>query len=56
MPLKVFENLTEYLHVAARESEPLRGSDWLERLFKIRPVLNVIAKLLAHTTSPLETK
>ena len=27
MPLKVFEKLTEYLHVADRESEPPRGSD-----------------------------
>ena len=27
MPSKVFEKLTEYLHVADRESEPPRGSD-----------------------------
>ena len=52
MPLKVFEKLTEYLHVADRESEPPRGSDEFDRLFKIRPVLNVIAKNFAQYYKP----
>ena len=52
MPLKVFEKLTEYLHVVGRENEPPRGSDWFDRLFKIRPVLNVIAKILPQYYKP----
>ena len=52
MPLKVYEKLTEYLHVSDRENQPPRGSPQYDKLFKIRPVLNTMTETFAQYYKP----
>ncbi|XP_041369900.1 piggyBac transposable element-derived protein 4-like [Gigantopelta aegis] len=42
MTCNQYEKITQYFHVADRQSEPGRGSPNYDRLFKIQPIMNVV--------------
>ena len=54
MSLKRFEKISQYFHVSDRESEPARGSPQYDKLFKIRPVMNIVEQQSVELYKPRE--
>jgi len=52
MPVRRYEKLTEYFHVSNRAAEPARGEDNYDKLFKVRPVVNMAKDLFKRNYKP----
>ena len=56
MTLKSYEKINQYLHVSDRENEPIRGDPNYDKLFKIRPVIDVLSQQCLAVCKPYENQ